>query len=83
MNLTKEAIMNIDLYTKAILTIIALSLVWLSVRDLPVASTAIAQARMPIYRGSMAVVIRGIDHQTGHNWDTLPVRIEESPKGSD
>ena len=83
MNLTKEAIMHIDLYTKAILTIIALSLVWLSVRDLPVASTAIAQAPMPMYRGSLAVVIRSIDQQSGLQWDTLPVRIEESRKGSD
>ncbi len=75
--------MHIDLYTKTVLTIIALSLVWLSVRDLPVASTAIAQGSMPMYKGSMAVVIRGIDKQKHHLWDTLPVRIEESRKGSD
>ncbi len=75
--------MHIDLYTKTVLTIIALSLVWLSVRDLPVASTAIAQQSMPMYRGSMAVVIRGIDKQEHQLWDTLPVRIEESRKGSD
>ncbi len=75
--------MHTDLYTKIVLTIIALSLVWLSVRDLPVASTAIAQPGMPMYKGSMAVVIRGIDQQVGHQWDTLQVRIEESRKGSD
>src|SRR5215211_3781247 len=38
-----EWTMKIDVYTKAVLTIIALCLIWISVRDLPLAKTVNAQ----------------------------------------
>ena len=65
----------IDRYTNFILTVIACLLAILIVRDIPLASTALAQYRL--YKGeTLAVTIRGIDECPSCKWEPLPVRVE-------
>jgi hypothetical protein len=64
----------VDRYTKTILTIIALSLVIIILRDVPIVRDAVAQTTG--YKGNtVAVTIRGIDECTECAWDTIPVRV--------
>jgi hypothetical protein len=65
----KEMYMKIDAYTKTILTIIALGLMWLCVRDTPLLSHAQAQA--PVQE----VKIVGIS--LGREPAMLPVSLQE------
>lgn len=63
-----------DRYTRFILTIIAVCLTIIVVRDIPFVSKALAQASL--YRGdTLAVTIRGIDECSGCRWEALPVKM--------
>ena len=66
--------MKIDLYTKAVLTVIAICLSWLVVRDAPIISTANAALRD---RGDEVtkVQIVSIDEAPSLLWEALPVVI--------
>ena len=65
----------IDRYTKVILTIIAVCLVIVVLRDVPIIQEALAQNAL--YRGdTIAVTIRGIDECSGCRWEPLPVRMK-------
>lgn len=67
--------MHADRYTKVILTIIALNLSVIVVRDLPIVSEALAQAGW--YTGdTVPVTIRGIDECSSCRWESLPVEIQ-------
>jgi hypothetical protein len=64
----------IDKYTKVILTIIAVSLVIIILRDVPIIKEALAQTAG--YKGStIAVTIRGIDECGSCAWEPLPVKV--------
>ena len=67
----------IDRYTKVILTIIAVCLVIVVLRDVPIIQEALAQNAL--YKGgTIAVTIRGIDRGecSGCLWEPLPVRMK-------
>ena len=51
-----KASFKVDSYTKAILTVIAACLVWICVRDIPVARMAHAQS---IFPESLTITLRG------------------------
>ena len=59
--------MKIDVYTKTVLTIIAICLVWICVRDVTISRSAQANAPQPVIVTGVArdvetsVVIRGIE----------------------
>jgi len=59
--------MKIDVYTKMVLTIIAICLVWICVRDVTISRSAQANAPQPVIVTGVArdvetsVVIRGIE----------------------
>lgn len=59
--------MKPDLYTKAVLTVIAGALVWLCVRDLPLVRPASAAAGQP-------VVLVGVEGVGISRFDPLPVK---------
>lgn len=64
----------IDRYTKVILTVIAVSLVTIVLRDIPIVRDAIAQSAG--YKGNtVAVPIRGIDECAKCAWEPLPVKV--------
>ena len=64
----------IDRYTKVILTIIAVCLVIVVLRDVPIIQEALAQNAL--YKGgTIAVTIRGIDECGSCAWEPLPVRM--------
>lgn len=81
----KERLVKIDLYTKVVLTIIALCLVWLCVKDMPVTRTASAQGAQPvtivgITQGMILPVgISGIDRYPSAPWEPLPVSETQNP----
>jgi hypothetical protein len=63
-----------DRYTKVVLTIIAVCLCVIVLRDIPVISTAMAQHGW--YRGdTVPVTIRGIDECGPCAWEPLPVKV--------
>jgi hypothetical protein len=62
-----------DAYTKFVLTIIAICLVWICVKDIAVVPKAYAAQTGNI----VDVRIRGIDRMTGEGWDSLPVDFDE------
>ena len=64
----------IDKYTKVILTVIAVCLVVIVLRDIPIVRDAIAQSAG--YKGdTIAVTIRGIDECGSCAWEPLPVKV--------
>jgi hypothetical protein len=63
----------IDKYTKAILTVIAVSLVVIILRDIPLVREAFAQSGYT--GGTVAVTIRGIDECPSCRWEPLPVKV--------
>lgn len=64
----------VDKYTKVILTIIAVSLVIIILRDVPIIREALAQTAG--YKGgTIAVTIRGIDECGSCAWEPLPVKV--------
>lgn len=66
----------VDRYTKAVLTVIAVCLLWIVIRDIPLVSTAWAQSGFPTYRGgTVPVTIRGIDECGSCSWESLPVHV--------
>ena len=68
----------VDRYTKAVLTVIAICLVILIARDVPLIKSALAQANM--YEGAMPVVVRGFDQCRECSWDYLLVKeIDREP----
>lgn len=66
--------MPTDRYTKTVLTVIALCLVWICLRDLELAPVAVAQVRD---RGGEVVKVQivSIDEAPSLNWEPLPVRV--------
>jgi len=67
----------VDRYTRFILTVIAVCLVWIVIRDTPVVATVLAQAGLPTYKGgTVHVTIRGIDECTSCAWESLPVKVQ-------
>jgi hypothetical protein len=63
-----------DTYSRAVLTIIAICLVWVVLRDIPLVRKATAET--PMYRGgTVPVTIRGIDECAGCRWEPLPVVV--------
>lgn len=62
-----------DAYTKFILTVIAICLVWICVRDIHVVPTAYASPEDNI----VDVCIRAVDRIPGENWDAFLVDFEE------
>ena len=66
--------MKIDLYTKIILTTIALSLVSIVFRDVPIISSAQAA---PADRGDQVVKVQivSIDESPNLLWEALPVEV--------
>ena len=66
----------VDRYTKFVLTIIAICLVWIVLRDLPLVETVRAQSGFPVYTGgTVPVTIRGIDECASCRWEPLPVKV--------
>lgn len=64
----------VDRYTKLVLTVIAVLLTVIVVRDVAVVQTALAQGGW--YRGNtVPVTIRGIDECPSCRWEPLPVRV--------
>lgn len=59
-----------DRYTKAVLTVIAICLTWLCVRDLVTGTPVSAQT------GITKVQIVSIDESPSMRWEALPVRLE-------
>jgi hypothetical protein len=74
-SVTKETLMKIDIFTKAVLSVIAVSLASIAFRDVPVISTAQAQ---PSDRGDnvMKVQIVSIDESPSLRWEAIPVKME-------
>ena len=66
----REEVMKIDLYTKIVLTIIALCLVVMVIKDVPFVQTATAE-------DIVSVQIRGINEAPYCQWEPLPVKIVE------
>jgi hypothetical protein len=64
--------MPVDRYVKIILTVIALELFWIGVRDVAPPVSAQAQAQAPAAARPTSVIIRGIDIE-GQDVDVLPV----------
>jgi hypothetical protein len=62
---------SVDLYTKVVLTVIALSLVWLCLTDARSVATLGAQAPELI-----DVRIRAIDRQPASSWDAVSVAAD-------
>jgi hypothetical protein len=61
-------------YTSFILTVIAVCLVVIVIRDVPIISKAMAQSGL--YKGdTVAVTIRGIDECSSCRWVPLPVKV--------
>lgn len=77
--------MKIDLYTKVVLTIIALCLIWVCVKDISFSRTASAQSTQPvsivgITQGLIIPVgISGIDQYPSTPWEPLPVSVTQNP----
>lgn len=77
--------MKIDLYTKVVLTIIALCLVWVCVKDVSVTQTASAQGTQPVsivgITGGLIIPvgISGIEQYPSAPWDPLPVSETKNP----
>jgi hypothetical protein len=67
-----KARMSVDIYTKIVLTVIALCLVWLCLTN--VRSVAPLQALGPEL---VDVRIRAIDRQPASRWDPLTVQADE------
>ena len=64
----------LDRYSKIVLSVIALCLVIIVLRDIPFISKAMAQAGL--YRGdTVAVTIRGIYECPSCRWEPLPVQL--------
>lgn len=61
--------MLIDRYTKAVLTVIALCLVWLCTRDLTIIPAVSAQSDV------VKVQIVSIDESPTLRWEAIPVRV--------
>jgi len=61
--------MRIDLYTKVVLTVIAISLAVLAIQ--PYALPKAADAQRPT--GVMDVRIRGVEHGRGESWQAIYV----------
>lgn len=64
----------IDRYTKVILTVIAICLVWICVRDLDVIPVAFAQTDRG--RDVVKVQIVSIDESPSLRWEALPVEVQ-------
>jgi hypothetical protein len=64
--------MPVDRYVKIVLTVIAIELFWIGVRDIAPPVSAQAQAPAPVTAAPTAVVIRGIDID-GQDLGVLPV----------
>jgi hypothetical protein len=69
--------MKVDTYTKIVLTTIALALVGLVFRDIPIIPSL--QAAPPVDRGDQVVKVQivSIDESNTLRWEALPVKIEE------
>jgi len=69
-------IIQVDLYTKIVLTTIALALVGLVFRDIPLISSLQAA---PVDRGDQVVKVQivSIDESSTLRWEALPVKMEE------
>jgi hypothetical protein len=67
-----KARVSVDIYTKIVLTVIALCLVWLCLTN--ARSVAPLQAQGPEL---VDVRIRAIDRQPGSRWDPLTVQADE------
>jgi len=65
--------MSIDRYTKVVLTVIAVCLVWISVRDVRFVATA--QAGVVDQNQVVKVQIVSIDEASTMRWEPLPVAI--------
>ena len=64
----------IDRYTKVVLTVIAVCLVVIVARDIPIVRVAVAETTG--YRDAPTeVIIRGIDECSSCRWESLPVKI--------
>ncbi len=67
--------MQVDRFTKSVLTVIALCLVWICLRDVPVTSAAHAA---PSDRGEEVVKVQivSIDESPNLAWESLPVEMK-------
>ena len=76
--------MKIDLYTKAVLTIIAVCLIWISVRDINFSRPAEAApaASSSQHTPPLKVVIVGVENPMGGQSPPLPVAIQSINRGS-
>ena len=64
---------KIDGYTRFILTVIALCLVWICVRDIPVIPKAYAEPADNV----VDVRIRAVERMPGEEWDSFSVDLGE------
>ncbi len=65
--------LSVDLYTKIVLTVIALCLVWLCLTNAGSVPPLRAQAEGPV-----DVRIRAIDREASSNWDPVNVQADQS-----
>jgi len=64
--------MKTDLYTKIVLTVIAICLVIIAIERTNFTSVANAGSDDPVQ-----VVIRGIDRAGGQNWEAIKVEVQK------
>ncbi len=74
MALNQSFTMKIDTYTKLVLSVIAISLAIIALKDVPVVSTAQAAPNDAVLK----VQLVGINHEGDLGWMNLPVTIIEN-----
>ena len=74
MALNQSSTMKIDTYTKLVLSVIAVSLAMIALKDVPVVSTAQAASDEAVLK----VQLVGIKAEHGLGWMNLPVTIIEN-----
>jgi len=78
--------MKNDRYLKIVLTIIAICLVWICIRDIEIgqrnlfaSGNSSGQQEVYVTGGELDVCIRGIDESPYKRWEALPVEVQNWP----